>query len=104
METGLPPTNFLSPETTMLLKWTEVREEGGEKEGRVGCVTVNTVEPLNKGHFGANNFVPCREVVPISEVATVLAWCRNKCPLYIERLTLSQRVPTLVAINFPMLL
>ena len=27
-----------------------------------------TVEPLNKGHFGANSFVPCREVVPISEV------------------------------------
>ena len=22
----------------------------------------------NKGHFGANSFVPCREVVPISEV------------------------------------
>ena len=28
---------------------------------------VNTVEPPNKGHFGANSFVPCREVVPISE-------------------------------------
>ena len=28
----------------------------------------STVEPLNKGHFGANSFVPCREVVPISEV------------------------------------
>ena len=28
----------------------------------------NTVEPPNKGHFGANSFVPCREVVPISEV------------------------------------
>ena len=38
----------------------------------------STVEPLNKGHFGANSFVPCREVVPISEV---LAWCCNKCPL-----------------------
>ena len=25
------------------------------------------VEPPNKGHFGANSFVPCREVVPISE-------------------------------------
>ena len=35
----------------------------GEKERKL-C----TVEPLNKGHFGANNFVPCREVVPISEV------------------------------------
>ena len=29
---------------------------------------LHTVEPLNKGHFGANTFVPCREVVPISEV------------------------------------
>ena len=29
---------------------------------------VYTVEPPNKGHFGGNKFVPCREVVPISEV------------------------------------
>ena len=27
----------------------------------------NTVEPPNKGHFGAKSFVPCREVVPTSE-------------------------------------
>ena len=27
----------------------------------------HTVEPPNKGHFRANSFVPCREVVPISE-------------------------------------
>ena len=27
-----------------------------------------TVEPPNKRHFGAKRFVPCREVVPISEV------------------------------------
>ena len=26
-----------------------------------------TVEPPNKGHYGDNDFVPCREVVPISE-------------------------------------
>ena len=31
-----------------------------------GCMNF-TVEPPNKGHFGANSFVPCREVVPISE-------------------------------------
>ena len=31
-------------------------------------ITVYAVEPPNKGHFGANSFVPCREVVPISEV------------------------------------
>jgi hypothetical protein len=30
---------------------------------------VYTVEPLNKGHYGSNNFVlPCREVVPIADV------------------------------------
>ena len=36
-----------------------------------------TVEPPNKGHYGANDFVPCREVVPMSEVkqyTKVLAW------------------------------
>ena len=27
-----------------------------------------TVEPPNKGHYGANNLVICREVSPISEV------------------------------------
>ena len=30
--------------------------------------TIATVEPPNKGHFEANRFIPCREVVPISEV------------------------------------
>ena len=32
------------------------REGGGEDVDRVRC----TVEPLNKGHYGANNFVLCR--------------------------------------------
>ena len=27
-----------------------------------------TVEPSNKGHYGTNDFVHCREVIPISEV------------------------------------
>ena len=31
-------------------------------------VSNGTVEPPNKGHYGAKDFVPCREVVPISEV------------------------------------
>ena len=37
---------------------------------RLGSLKVGiiTVELLNKGHFGGNNFVPCREVVPFSEV------------------------------------
>ena len=36
----------------------------------VSCFFINkdTVEPPNKGHYGANGFVPCREIVPISEV------------------------------------
>ena len=29
---------------------------------------IYTVEPQNKGHYGTNDSVPCREVVPISEV------------------------------------
>ena len=42
---------------------------GGEYHCPVHIIIVDyTVEPLNKGHFGANSFVPCREVVPISEV------------------------------------
>ena len=32
-----------------------------------GLLQYYTVEPPNKGHYGANDFVPCREVVPISE-------------------------------------
>ena len=31
-------------------------------------VCVSTVESPNKGHFGGNTFVPCKEVVPISKV------------------------------------
>ena len=48
-------------------------EGGGERDGEKDMTIprINKsflVEPLNKGHFGANSFVPCREVVPISEV------------------------------------
>ena len=36
------------------------------------------LEPLNKGHFGASQCVPCREVVPFLEVKMyqdrVLSW------------------------------
>ena len=42
---------------------------GGEDEDKRGCKIVwDTVEPPYKGHYGTNDFVPCREVVPISEV------------------------------------
>ena len=36
-----------------------------------------TVEPPNKGYYGVNDFVACREAVPILEVmwyTKVLAW------------------------------
>ena len=36
-------------------------------------LSVYTVEPPNKGHYGAGNFVLCREVVLFSEVQIVLA-------------------------------
>ena len=44
-----------------------------------------TVEPLNKGDYGANSFVPCREVVPISEGPLL------EVPLYLFASTLSTR-------------
>ena len=31
-----------------------------------------TVEPSNKGHFRANSFVPCRDVVPIYLGGTII--------------------------------
>ena len=66
------------------------------EEGRWGEERrVSTVEPLNKGHFGANSFVPCREVVPISEVkkyTEILAMVPQQVS-FVEKLFLSQRVP-----------
>ena len=37
-----------------------------------------TAEPPNKGNFGANSFVPCREVVPISKSPL------SEVPLYLQ--------------------
>ena len=51
-----------------------------------------TVEPQNKGHYGANDFVPCREVIPMSEVkqyTKVLAWGLKQVS-FVERSSLSQ--------------
>ena len=40
-----------------------------KQHGEVSCKeNPCTAEPPNKGHFGANSFVLCREVIPISEV------------------------------------
>ena len=53
-----------------------------------------TVEPLNKGHFGANSFVPCREVVPISEVYKIIHQSISMVPQqvsFVERLSLYLR-------------
>ena len=55
-----------------------------EGKKRKDNIIVNTGEPPNKRHFGGNSFVPCREVVPISEVNNTkvyIAGGRNKCPL-----------------------
>ena len=44
----------------------------------------NTVEPLNKGHFGASHIVLCREVVLFSEVHNMLVlweWYFEECTL-----------------------
>ena len=43
-----------------------------------------TVEPPNRGHFGASHVVLCREVVPFSEVQYVLVlweWYFEECAL-----------------------
>ena len=44
------------------------KRAGCAKDKSIPKNNTYTVEPPNKGHFGANSFVPCREVVPISEV------------------------------------
>ena len=36
--------------------------------GLISSWFLYTVEPPNKGHFGGNNFVPCKEAVPVSTV------------------------------------
>ena len=64
----------------------------GESRGRVEGEGIkhnihweNTVEPPNKGHFGANSFVSCREVVPISDNtqhgAATSVLCREVVPI-----------------------
>ena len=53
-----------------------------------------TVDPQNKGHFGAGHFVPCREAVLFLEVTNaLLLWERVpvECPLK-WRLSLFRRV------------
>ena len=44
------------------------KEKTERKERRTEGREVYTVEPTNKGHYEVNDFVPCREVVPISKV------------------------------------
>ena len=47
-----------------------------------------TVEPLNKGHFGTNLFVLCKEIVLFGRLKTYknyireLFWDLKLCPLY----------------------
>ena len=68
-------TNYSNPRCTCALR---------VNKGEITAGTDTTVEPPKKGHNGANDFVPCREVIPIPEVkqyTKVLAWGWNKCPL-----------------------
>ena len=54
-----------------------------------------SVEPPNKGHYGVNYFVTCREVVPISE-GQIIHQSINmglKQVSFVERSSLSQRIP-----------
>ena len=53
---------------------------------------VHTVEPPNKGHFGANSFVTCREVFPISEVNNTSISMVPQQVFFVERSSLSQWV------------
>ena len=46
------------------------------------------MEPQNKGHCGTNDIVPCRDVVPISEVNTKVGL---KQVSFVEKLSLSRR-------------
>ena len=57
---GSTPTD-LGTRGKNIMIWRERERKRGEGGG-------STVEPLNKGHYGANDFVPCREVVHISEI------------------------------------
>ena len=59
-------TNTETPGNTIAptVAWNRAKNYDSEETAGYVC----TVEPPNKGHFGGNNFVPCREVVPISEV------------------------------------
>ena len=67
---------------------------------RRGCRLISivyTVEPQNKGHFGANSFVPCREVVPISEGPL------SEVPLYTIGvfILLANILPSVHSLTFP---
>ena len=43
-----------------------------------------TVEPPNKGHFGASSFVPCKEDAPCREVVPISESPLSEVPLYIH--------------------
>ena len=55
---------------------------------------MNTVEPPNKGHYEANDFVPCIERSPLSQRSTRISMgLKLKQVSSVERLSLSRRVP-----------
>ena len=50
------------------------------------------MEPPNKGHFVANDFVPCGEVILILEVNNSIS-IGLKQPSFVENVSLSERGP-----------
>ena len=59
----------MAPFLTAKVREREYIQNGAKQSGTLNKDSVfSKVEPQNKGHFVANSFVPCRGVVPISEV------------------------------------
>ena len=54
---------------------------------KLNVIQWNTVEPPNKGDYGADNCVPCREFIPISEALKCFSMglkqvlCREVIPI-----------------------
>ena len=69
LDNGSRVAQYRPPQAGQVLHGERGRGEGSGRGRGVSptshLICDNTVEPLNNG---ANSFVPCREVVPISEV------------------------------------
>ena len=62
------PGNYIATDSTFLVSRCCILAKGPANTYFISQVKAPiTAELPNKGHFGANGFVLCREVVPISE-------------------------------------